>query len=220
MNRHDAAALSLLVLLAGCGTQRQPPQNMVAAASTDDPAPASATLTRSHPSGGPSPAATSAAPVPAVPSSRPAGPDPLQRGAEQIARTTPGKLPGTPEAAAKLLQLLPATIAGAGRTTTGPKGVSWGDGSTVTAAPLAEAAGPGKSMREFFNAFAASGQFTVTRRALPTSRLLWFVGTSNGPAAGPVAAFADADGQWLFGVEAPGTTAFNELINSITAQVG
>lgn len=151
-----------------------------------------------------------------------AAPDPvvLQRAADRLATVAPARLPTTRAAAQVLLAALPGTIAGTPRVRSGPKEIAWADGSTVTAAPLAEAAAPGQSMRTFFDAFAASGQFTVTRRSEPSDRLLWFVGTGNQAGGSPVAAVADADGQWLYGIEAAGVQALQELVDAITAQTG
>lgn len=204
------------MLAAGCGSQHQEslggsavtPPSAVTPLSAGDATPAAVP---------PNPTATGA-PVTASRASDPLDPGAAQRAAERLATTTPSRLPTTPAAAEVLLAAMPGTVAGAARTRSGPKDVTWANGSAVTAAPLAEAAAPGQSMRQFFDAFAASGQFTVARRSGPSDRLLWFVGTGNQTGGSAVAALADANGQWLYGIEAADGQALQQLVDAVVAR--
>lgn len=191
------------MLVAGCGSQHQ--ESLGGTTGTPPASGASPTTTTGTPL---TPPETSGAPDPAA----------LQRAADRLATATPARLPATPEAAAALLAAMPSTVAGSARARSGPKEVTWTDGSVVTAAPLAEAAAPGQSMRQFFDAFAASGQFTVDRRSASSYRLLWFVGTGNQTGGSPVAALADADGTWLYGIEAADGQALQQLTEAFVAQ--
>lgn len=132
-----------------------------------------------------------------------------------LAGLAPSRLPATREAATTLLRRLPRHLAGAGRRTTGPSEAGWVDGSTVTIALVSEAAGPNQSTRAFFKAFADSNQFTLAQRSASSSRLLWFVGTSNDGKRQSTAAVADADGQVLYGLQAPSPAALAELVAQV-----
>ena len=129
-----------------------------------------------------------------------------------LAGLAPGGLPATRAAATALLGRLPQRVAGADRRATGPNEAGWADGSTVTVALVSEAAGPNQSTRAFFEAFTNSDQFTLARRSAPGSRLLWFVGTSTDGQRQSAAAVADADGQWLYGFQAPSPATLDELV--------
>ena len=77
---------------------------------------------------------------------------------------------------------------------------------------MSRAAGPGQSACAFFEGFVARNQFTLGPRSVPGSRLPWFVGTSNDGQGHSAAAAADADGHWLYGLEAPSPMALDELV--------
>jgi hypothetical protein len=139
----------------------------------------------------------------------------LEHASTNLAALAPAGLPATRAAASALLGRLPQRLAGADRRATGPNEAGWADGTTVTIALVSEAAGPDQSTRAFFEAFTKSDQFTLTQRSTPDSRLLWFVGTSTDGKSQSVAAVADADGQWLYGFEAPSPAALDELVAKV-----
>ena len=208
-----AAAVAILVLSAtGCAQHQDQALQAVngsqQSASPSAGKPSGSGATSASPGG-----TTTGAPV----ASEQAGQDGLAHASAVLAGLSPGRLPTTRAAATALLRRLPHQLAGADRRATGPSEAGWADGSTVTVAPVSEAAGPGHSTRAFFEAFANSNQFTLARRAAPGSRLLWFVGTSNDGKRQSAAAVADADGQWLYGFQAPSPAALDELVTHVQA---
>lgn len=143
----------------------------------------------------------------------------LEGAGSRLSQVNVGRVPQSAATAVQLLTRLPATLSGAARQVApGGKEVTWPDGSQVTAAPLSEAA-PGKNMTDFFSEFVNSGQFTVTAQSRAGSRLLWFVGTSTEDPRTLVAAVADANGTWMYGVEGQGPS-FTTLTDSLATNLG
>lgn len=133
-----------------------------------------------------------------------------------MAGLDPARVPTTEGAVASVLAKLPATVGGQAVTSRGVRQVKYADGTTFTAAPLAEA-GPGMTMRAFFTQFAGSGQFTVTDQNVAGAPLLWFVGTGDAPYHHYVVATAAASGAWLFGVDAASPAAADDLVSGFAA---
>jgi hypothetical protein len=179
--------LAVMTTMTACGTQAAP--NGTGAAS----GPAS---TRSSNSPAPSTA------TPAV--------------AGDLAQVRAAGLPDNPQAVTALLGKLPSVVAGHARTAVARRSATYADGTEFSAAPLAEMS-PGLSMRVSFEQFVASGQVTITARSSAGDRLLWFVGESTDGRHHPSAAVADADAQWMFGIDAVSDEALADLARALRA---
>jgi hypothetical protein len=109
-------------------------------------------------------------------------------------------------------------VAGHARTAVARRSATYADGTEFSAAPLAEMS-PGLSMRASFEQFVASGQFTITARSSAGDRLLWFAGESTDGRHHPSAAVADADAdaQWMFGIDAVSDEALVDLARALRA---
>jgi hypothetical protein len=107
-------------------------------------------------------------------------------------------------------------VAGHARTAVTIQGATYADGTQFVVAPLAETS-PGLSMRASFDRFMASGQFTITARSSAGDRLLWFAGESTDGRHHPSAAVADADAQWMFGIDPVSDEALVDLARALRA---
>ena len=105
-------------------------------------------------------------------------------------------------------------VAGHARTATTLKDTTYSDGTQFVAAPLAETS-PGLSMRASLDRFMASGQYTISARSSAGDRLLWFVGESTDGRHHPFAAVANADAQWMFGIDAVSHEALADLARAL-----
>ena len=76
------------------------------------------------------------------------------------------------------------------------------------------------SMRTFFDTFVGSGQFTVTSRSATGAKRLWFLGTSTDSPTHAVAAIANADGHWLYGLEAADDATLVALVDRLRGETG
>lgn len=135
-----------------------------------------------------------------------------------MASIDPTKLPSTASGVASILAKLPATLGGHPVTARTGREVSYADGTSIHAQPLAEAAGPGMAMAQFFAGFVRQGgQFTVTSQNKPDEPMLWFTANGRPPYGAHVAALASSTGSWLFGVDAPSERAANDLLTRFEA---
>ena len=134
--------------------------------------------------------------------------------AGDLAQVRAAGLPDNPQAVTAFLGKLPSVVAGHARTATTLKDTTYADGTQFVAAPLAETS-PGLSMRASFEQFVASGQFTITARSSAGDRLLWFVGESTDGRHHPSAAVADADAQWMLGIDAVSHEALADLARAL-----
>lgn len=125
-------------------------------------------------------------------------------------------LPDDPQTGAALLSRLPSAVAGHARTGITPKTTTYSDGTEFSIAPLAEAT-PGLSMRAYFDWLLAGGEFTVTARSGAGEYPLWFVGESTDGRHHPSAVVGNADGHWLFGIDAVSDKALADLARALRA---
>ena len=129
-----------------------------------------------------------------------------------IVAIKPGSLPETSTAADEVLSRLPATLDGHRGTASGGHEFSYGPGFHITAAPLAEAAGPDMAMAPFFHRFMTSGEFAVQAQSPAGGTLLWFVATSTEPPGQAFVALASSNGKWLYGFKAPDRLRLQRLL--------
>jgi len=136
-------------------------------------------------------------------------------------------LPSTDPEVVRLLQGLPATIAGHAKTLNTKHQIRYADGSRITAQPLVEAVGnSGMTMNDLFTLLAKRGQYQVNARNAPGARLLWFTGKTQFPldptenAKPPpfnryAAVVAASGGEWIFRVNAGDARTLTELMRAL-----
>jgi hypothetical protein len=144
-----------------------------------------------------------------------------QAAAQRVASLPVRALPNSQETVAGLLNRLPTSLGGRTRQPVNGTVVTYtaaGQSSiTLTVESLADAAGPNVAMADFFHRFVTSGQ--IKAKAQGTAPLFYVTGQTADSQL-PAAAWARADGDWLYAVEGDSWPTVGALLDALRHALG